>query len=1001
MTDRPAVKALVERVRRISHPRRWLIASMDSVMWLLALPVGTLLRYEFQFEEINVAGLAGMMVAGVALNLALGRLGGQYAGRWRVGSIDEAVGLSLLALQVTTLLLAVTLIFDRPMPIGAVLIAGTIALLWVSVTRVSWRLMAETAETSETSRRMIVFGAGDAAAQVITAMLTDSANTFRPVALLDDDSSKARRSIRGVKVEGTRESLIEVAELHDADVLLIAAPSADSGTIRELSALGVAAGLEVLVVPPAAQLYGTLGIGDIRSVTEEDLLGRRPVQTDLHLIAGYLTGKTVLVTGAGGSIGSELCSQLDALKPERLVMLDRDESALHSVQLSLTGRAMLDSDDLVVADIRDRDRVRQVFERWQPDVVFHVAALKHLSLLEMHPDEGVKTNIEGTLNVLEAAAEVGVGRFVNISTDKAADPTSVLGYTKRIAERLTAYFGRTHDGTYLSVRFGNVLGSRGSVLTAFRRQIEVGGPLTVTHEDVTRYFMTVEEAVQLVIQAGAIGSDGEAMVLDMGTPVRIDDVARQMIGAADRKVEICYTGMRPGEKLHEVLLGEDEPDVRPAHPLISHAPVPPLDPLELQFLLDGSMNDLDVMVELCANRARRWSPELCTNEPAPEIVDVTDAAQAPIHMRLAKPDLGDEELGAVREVFESGVLTNGPKTAEFERAFAERHGVDHAVAVANGTIALQAMFRGLNIGPGDEVIVPSLTFISSATAIRHVGATPVWADVDPETLNIEPSQLPRLITPRTKAVLAVHYGGQPADMAALTEICESHHILLLEDAAEAHGARYDGRPVGSFGKAGMFSFTPTKNITTGEGGIITTDDADLARRLRLLRNHGQTALYHHESIGYNWRMTEMQAAIGCVQLGKLDEILERKRTNAAWMNDRLASVPGVTPPVARDDRDHTYMLYTIQVDRGRERFLSCLLKAGVEARIYFPPAHRQPAFRDLDAKLPATDRVASRILSIPMHAALTPEDLEELAGVIESAAASIDRRRRDRTTTPT
>jgi FlaA1/EpsC-like NDP-sugar epimerase/dTDP-4-amino-4,6-dideoxygalactose transaminase len=997
MTERPAVKALVQRLRHTAYPRRWLLATVDSVMWVLALPLGYLLRYELELEPLEVGGLLGMMAAAVVLNLTLGRFGGQYAGRWRVGSIDEAVGLSVLVVQVTAFLLAATFVFDRPLPVGAVLIAGVVALLGISVTRVSWRLLAETVDSTVSSRRMLVFGAGDAAAQVITAILTDPASTFRPVALVDDDPTKARRSIRGVKVEGTRENLLAVAQRHQAEVLLIAAPGADSATIRELSALGVAADLEVLVLPPASQLYGTLGVADIRSVTEEDLLGRRPVQTDLHLIAGYLTGRTVLVTGAGGSIGSELCTQLDALKPARLVMLDRDESALHAVQLSLTGRAMLDAEELVVADIRDRDRLREVFERWRPDVVFHAAALKHLSLLEMHPEEGVKTNIEGTLNVLEASAEVGVGRFVNISTDKAADPTSVLGYTKRIAERLTSYVGTKHDGTYLSVRFGNVLGSRGSVLTAFRRQIEVGGPLTVTHEDITRYFMTVEEAVQLVVQAGAIGSDGEAMVLDMGTPVRIDDVARRMIEAADRPVEICYTGMRPGEKLHEVLLGEDEPDVRPAHPLISHAPVPPLDPLELQFLLNGSRDDLDVMVSLCANRARRWSPELCDNEPVPEVVDLTDAAQAPIRIRLAQPSLGEEELDAVRGVFESGVLTNGPKTAEFEQAFARRHEVEHAVAVANGTIALQAMFRALGIGPGDEVIVPSLTFISSATAVTHVGATPVWADVDPETLNIDPVQAVRLITPRTKAVLAVHYGGQPADMWALSEICDSHRILLLEDAAEAHGARYDGRSVGGFGKAGMFSFTPTKNITTGEGGVITTDDGDLARRLRTLRNHGQTALYHHEIIGYNWRMTEMQAAIGCVQLGKLDSILDRKRTNAAWMSERLADVPGVSAPVARPDREHTYMLYTVQLERGRERVLSCLLRAGIEARIYFPPAHRQPAYRDLDAKLPVTERVASRILSIPMHAGLTSEDLEEIAGVIETATEGMHERRRGRT----
>jgi len=344
--------------------------------------------------------------------------------------------------------------------------------------------------------------------------------------------------------------------------------------------LAEGAGLAVKVLPTVGELFGNpVGVRDIRDINLVDLLGRRPVETDLDSIAGYLTGRRVLVTGAGGSIGSELCRQIDRYAPTELLMLDRDESALHAVQLAITGRALLDSPDVILADIRDIEHLNRLFEERRPQVVFHAAALKHLPLLEQYPGEAVKTNVWGTLAVLQAAAAAGVERFVNISTDKAADPISVLGYSKRIAERLTAHVAHEATGTYLSVRFGNVLGSRGSVLTAFAAQVAAGGPVTVTDPAVTRYFMMVQEAVQLVIQAGAIGRDGEALVLDMGQPVRIDDVARMLTAKSRRPVDIVYTGLRPGEKLHEDLLAFGEPDLRPTHPLISHVPVPSSDPL--------------------------------------------------------------------------------------------------------------------------------------------------------------------------------------------------------------------------------------------------------------------------------------------------------------------------------------------------------------------------------------------------------------------------------------
>ena len=317
------------------------------------------------------------------------------------------------------------------------------------------------------------------------------------------------------------------------------------------------------------------------------LLGRRQIRTNVTAIAGHFTGKRILVTGAGGSIGSEFCRQLHKFTPAELIMLDRDESALHEVQLTLHGRALLDSDETVLADIRDPRRIRAVFERFRPQIVFHAAALKHLPLLERHPGEAVQSNVFGTQTVLEAAAACGTESFVNISTDKAADPVSVLGYSKKIAERLTAHMAGLTDGVYLSVRFGNVLGSRGSVLGVLSAQVQAGGPLTVTHPDVARYFMTVDEAVQLVLQAAVIGGSGEVLILDMGQPVLIRDIARRLAAQSARPVDIVFTGLRPGEKLTEVPLGAAETDHRPHHPLIRHVQVKPVHPDDIAALALG------------------------------------------------------------------------------------------------------------------------------------------------------------------------------------------------------------------------------------------------------------------------------------------------------------------------------------------------------------------------------------------------------------------------------
>ncbi len=568
-------------MRALARHRSWVQALIDLSAWFAGIWAAILLRFEFDLGAWSGRSVFTAFALAAILQAGSGFAFGLYIGRWRFGSFEEVAAVARAAMLVTVILFAVSRWAYEPrlLPVSVGIAGGVFAMLCMGLSRYTWRFFIDRRlrPSKDQAAKVLVFGAGEGGIQLVTAMLRNPDSPYYPVALLDDAPAKQQLRVMGVPVVGGRAQLAEVARTSGAEHLVIAIPSANGALVRELSNLALEAALQVSVLPRVdGMIAENVTLSDIRPVDERDLLGRHEITTDVEQIAGYVCGQRVLVTGAGGSIGSELCRQLHRFGPERLIMLDRDESALHAVQMSIEGRAMLDSRNLVVADIRDADRIEEVFAEHRPHVVFHAAALKHLPLLELYPDEGAKTNVWGTLNLLHGAKRAGVRRFVNVSTDKAADPTSVLGYTKRIAERLTAGVARETSGTYLSVRFGNVLGSRGSVLEAFRKQIDAGGPLTVTHPDVTRYFMLVEEAVQLVIQAGAIGSDGEALVLDMGEPVRIDDVARRLAAQAARDVDIVYTGLRPGEKLHEVLLGGGELDHRPAHPLISHVAVDPL-----------------------------------------------------------------------------------------------------------------------------------------------------------------------------------------------------------------------------------------------------------------------------------------------------------------------------------------------------------------------------------------------------------------------------------------
>ena len=567
--------------RRRFEKNRWSWAAVDGSVWFTSVHLATWLRFDFEMEGFT-ARVAAFACVAVLLQVVFGTMFGPYAVGHVRGSFEESVDIgrtvgAVAGAQLVWALLAEPIMVPRSVP----LIAGAVALAAMFAARFVVRsLRTHRRVAQREQRRVIVFGAGDAGRRLVREMTEDRRSGFFPVALVDDDPLKRRLPVEGLRVRGDRSHIPGLAGELRAEALVIAIPRADASLIRDLSDIAAEAHLDVLTLPPLSDIIdGRVSTRDLRDLDLKDLLGRRAITMDTTAIAEQISGRNVLVTGAGGSIGSELCRQIARFGPGKLYLLDRDESALQETQVSLTGQGLLDSDEVLLADIRDPEALRSVFEAAKPDIVFHAAALKHLPLLESFPLEAWKTNVKGTLNVLEASARAGVQTFVNISTDKAAAPTSVLGFSKRVTERLTAHFATTEPGRYVSVRFGNVLGSRGSVLHVFRSQIEAGGPITVTHPDVERYFMLIPEACQLVLEAASIGSDGEVMVLDMGEQVKIAEVAQTLIRMSGRRdVEIRYSGLRPGEKLGEELFSPTEHRRPTRNPMVTSVDVPVLPP---------------------------------------------------------------------------------------------------------------------------------------------------------------------------------------------------------------------------------------------------------------------------------------------------------------------------------------------------------------------------------------------------------------------------------------
>ncbi len=523
-----------------------------------------------------------------------------YHRSWIFINVDEFKMITKSSILSLIIVVATYIIFDQflgiTIPILIILFIWTLILLNIIYSRLLlWFLQDNRGHINKKGKETLIIGAGDAGILVLKELKKSVNSPLYPIGFVDDDPEKLHLKPLGIPVIGRREDIHDIVKRYNIKVAIIAMPSAPGSEITKIINLCQENKIEVKIIPRISDIInGMITLNMIRKVKVEDLLGRPPIQLNLLGIASYVTNKTVLITGAGGSIGSEICRQISSFQPKKIILLGHGENSIYTIEKEIKQKYSQISIEAIIADIQDQKRIENIFSAFHPQVIFHAAAHKHVPLMEFNPTEAIKNNIFGTKVVAECAHKYQAKKFVQISTDKAVNPTSVMGVTKHIAEIVIQSLNEKSNTDFAVVRFGNVLGSRGSVIPLFQRQIREGGPVTVTHPDMTRYFMTIPEAVQLVIQAGAIAKGGEIFILDMGEPVKISDLAKNLIKLSgltpDKDIPIHYTGIRPGEKLYEELFHNEEERIASKHELIFIAKSTDHSEIEIPVLLNKLQN---------------------------------------------------------------------------------------------------------------------------------------------------------------------------------------------------------------------------------------------------------------------------------------------------------------------------------------------------------------------------------------------------------------------------
>ena len=548
--------------------RQMILIVIDAISVILALYGSLVLRFNGLIEKQYLDHANALVIIVVALSVIIFSLNRLYHSLWQFASVIELKNILIATLLSSFVNIALFEVTGNKLPRSCYIIYFLLLTMFVGGSRFSYRLIRlikkdfPTKEKRELEKVMIV-GAGEAGEKIYREIYT-SQNIYKEVVcFIDDDKTKIGRRIHDVLIYGGRHDIQEACDKYKIDEILVAMPSIDQKEMAEILNICKDTKCKIKKLPGIYQMVnGDVHLSDFKEVEVQDLLGRDPIEVNLSEIMGYVTNQVVMVTGGGGSIGSELCRQIAAAKPKQLIIVDIYENNAYDIQLELKHDYPQLNLETMIASVRNTDKVNDLFKKYHPDIVYHAAAHKHVPLMEDSPNEAVKNNVFGTLNVARACDQYKTKRMILISTDKAVNPTNVMGATKRMCEMIVQTINKQSQTEFVAVRFGNVLGSNGSVIPLFKKQIKAGGPVTVTHPDIIRYFMTIPEAVSLVLQAGAYAKGGEIFILDMGKPVKIADMARNLIKLSgyepDIDIKIEYTGLRPGEKLYEELLMKEE-----------------------------------------------------------------------------------------------------------------------------------------------------------------------------------------------------------------------------------------------------------------------------------------------------------------------------------------------------------------------------------------------------------------------------------------------------------